>query len=346
MRQRPDLRQVTLAASLRAEYGLPVVSCCYLPIGYDLNAFVVEAAAADGRSYFVKVRIGAVNPSAALVPCALAERGIPGILAPLRTREGAPCCCTEQYSIVVYPCVRGENAMVAGLSDSQWREFGATLAAIHSGGFASALAGQIPAETFSLPSAALVRRLLARVQGAAFDSPVAASLAALWRRTAPLLEHVLLRAEALGGCLRSTAWEYVLCHGDIHAANILVGEDGGIHLVDWDGPLLAPRERDLLFVVGSRIARPVEPREEALFFEAHGHVDVSLTALTYYRYERAVEDIGEWAQRVFFDMDLPEEMRADEAEHLRRAFDPGSVLEQAMQADAGSGGLPWSAGGG
>jgi spectinomycin phosphotransferase len=82
----------------------------------------------------------------------------------------------------------------------------------------------------------------------------------------------------------------------------------------------------------------VLPREEALFFQGYGAVEIDAAALAYYRYERAIEDIGEWGQRVFFDTDLSEEVKAYEAERLRSGFHPGSIVESAMQADRNQGG--------
>jgi spectinomycin phosphotransferase len=42
----------------------------------------------------------------------------------------------------------------------------------------------------------------------------------------------------------------VLCHADLHTWNVLVDGDGRLWLVDWDEAILAPRERDLMFLVG------------------------------------------------------------------------------------------------
>jgi spectinomycin phosphotransferase len=235
--------------------------------------------------------------------------------------------------VIVYPFIHGENAKLVGLSESQWREFGATLNAIHSGGFASQLRGQVPAETFSIPSAQPVRRLAAQIQDARFDSPAAARLVSFWTENATLIERLIVRVETLGRQLQSKTFEYVLCHTDIHAANILVSADSQIYLVDWDGPLLAPRERDLLFVVGGRIGHRVEPQEEAWFFEGYGAVEIDLAALAYYRYERAIEDIGEMGSSVLFNMERSEEARAAEAELFMSQFRPGNIVESALEAD-------------
>jgi spectinomycin phosphotransferase len=219
--------------------------------------------------------------------------------------------------------------MVAGMSDEQWREFGSTLRVVHDSGLAERLRGRLPVETFSLPSAALVRRLLTLVGDTGFEGPAAARFAAFWRENAGRIRRMLVRAEELGRSLRSRPFELVLCHADIHAANILVGEEGRIWLVDWDGPLVAPRERDLLFVVGSRIARPVEPREEALFFEGYGPSEVDPIALVYYRYERVVEDLGEIGKSVLLDPTLGERARKEEAELAMSFFAVGGDIDRA-----------------
>jgi spectinomycin phosphotransferase len=226
--------------------------------------------------------------------------------------------------LVTYPFATGRSAMEAGMTEEQWRLFGATLRAVHDTGFEAAFAGRLPAETFSLPSAEVVRRVLARL-GRPRSGAAAERLDELLRRQAERIGSMLERAEVLGSMLRNRRFERVLCHADIHAANILVTRDGGILLVDWDGPMLAPRERDLLFVIGSRIARDVEPHEEAWFFEGYGQERVDPEALIYYRYERILEDIGEISRSVFDDRRPSETSRVGEVRLLEALIAPAAL---------------------
>ena len=331
MREDPGLDMGTIAACLKDHYGLDVAAATYLPIGYDLNAAVYEIQAVDDTPYFLKIRFGPVFAPGLDVPRALIDRGVPNILAPLRTRSStlwAPLVGYPGYTVVLYPFVPGENAMVAGMSAAQWREFGASLLAVHDSGLGEAFRDRIRVEDFALPSAALARQMLTVVETDAFDSPAATRFASFWREQGTRILAMLSRAEALGASLQAKPFDLVLCHADIHAANILVGDDG-IFLIDWDGPMLAPRERDLLFVVGSTIARAVEPREEAWFFEGYGSVEIDPDALVYYRYERIIEDIGEMGRSVFLDPERGEAARQEEVALAMSFFAPGADIDRA-----------------
>jgi spectinomycin phosphotransferase len=329
MRDDPGLDLDEIAACLATEYGLRAAGMTYLPIGYDMNAAVYEVRASDGRACFLKVRFGPVHEAGLLAPRALTDLGVTNVLAALPARSGRLWAPLDGNSVVLYPFVRGENAMDAGLSAEQWREFGATLRAVHDSGLEVRFLDLLPVERFTLPSAALVRRLTAQLESLRPTSPAALELAAFWRENAGRIRALLARAEELGRRLQARSFALVLCHADIHAANILVGEDGAIHLIDWDGPRIAPRERDLLFVIGSHIARDVAPWEEEAFFAGYGPVPVNAEALAYFRYERAVEDVGEFGKTVFLDASISETSRREQAGLLMGYFAPGGMIDTA-----------------
>lgn len=326
-REDPKLDHGAIATTLADRYGVHLRDIAYLPLGFDLHAFVYDVSAGNGRRYFLKIRDGVIHEPGLRVAGALAGRGIREVLAPLRTRDGAISCPLAEspgYGVVLFPFIEGQNATEVGLTDDQWRDFGRAMRAIQSSGLEQQFIGILRTETFALPSAGLVRRMLALVEhGERFASPAAERFAAFWRAERPRIEAMLTRAEALGRTLQAKRFPLVLCHGDIHSTNILVGDDGRIWLVDWDGPLIAPPERDLLFVVGSRIGRPVTPAQEACFFAGYGPAEIDSDALTYYRYERTIEDIGEIGKSVFVDPEVGEAVRAAEADLAMRMFDPG-----------------------
>jgi spectinomycin phosphotransferase len=332
MREDRGLSESAIADCLAAHYGLAVDAVTFLPIGNDFQAAVYRVVATDGAAYFLKIRFGPIFEPGLLVPRALVDLGISNVLAPLRTTTEGLWCALDEHAgatVVLYPFIPGQNAKLAGLSDGQWRAFGATLRAVHESGLEARFRGQLRGEDFSLPAAAVVGRQLADLDDATFASPAAARFAQFWRDHVARIDSLLARTEELGARLRGKRFDHVLCHADIHAANILVAEDGRIWLVDWDGPLLAPPERDLLFVVGSRIGRHVTPREENLFFAGYGPAEIDAEALIYYRYERRIEDLGETAERVFRDPHLGERAREEQAAATMAFFAAGGDLDVA-----------------
>ena len=60
---------------------------------------------------------------------------------------------------------------------------------------------------------------------------------------------VVRRYRELGALLAADPPAFVLCHADIHTANIILNPRGEIRIVDWDETVIAPKERDLMFFV-------------------------------------------------------------------------------------------------
>ena len=317
-----DAREATEALGIA--YGIAAAGFTFVP-SYDMQSASYSVATIEGR-FFLKIHFGPVAGAPLDVPRALLEGGIASVLAPIRTVASTLWHPMDGgRTAVLFPFVAGQNAMVAGMTAGQWREFGTALRGVHDSGLQERFADRLPAESFALPSAAVARAVLA--QRPAVDSPAANRLSDLFAARAGRIGSMIQRAEELGSILAGRPVAHVLCHADIHAANVLVADDGRIYLVDWDGPMLAPRERDLLFVIGSRIARDVLPHEEGWFFEGYGEVSVDREALVYYRYERILEDIGEFARSVFGDPAIPEASRLAQVMMVDSFFGPDGIVE-------------------
>jgi spectinomycin phosphotransferase len=145
---------------------------------------------------------------------------------------------------------------------------------------------------------------------------------------------VIERAERLGQQLAQTAPPLVLCHADIHTNNVMLDSNDRVWITDWDETMLAPMERDLMFVVGGGILGGLfGPQEEALFFQGYGAAVVDPLALTYYRYAWAVSDIGAYGEQVCFRPDLGPATRSESIDRFMTLFAPGNIVTLAFASD-------------
>jgi spectinomycin phosphotransferase len=136
----------------------------------------------------------------------------------------------------------------------------------------------------------------------AYDDPVAERLAAFWRTKRDEIRALVARAEQLANSLRARADavdDFVLCHADLHPGNLLQDAGGELAIVDWDAPIFAPRERDLMCLGGGVSEVWSDAREEALFYAGYGPITLDPLALAYYRYERIVADLAAYGEQIF-----------------------------------------------
>lgn len=327
----PDLSPDTIREFLRAAWGLRARVATFLAIGADVNAFVFRVETEDGAAYFLKLRRGPFDGVTVEVPAFLHGQGIRAVMAPMPTHAGALWASGHGFEWLLYPFFEGHNGFGAPLSEAQWVALGASLHAVHAAALPPELARRVPVEDYSARWREITRDFDAQVEaGALAGESVAARLSALWREHRAIILGLVERSDALARLLAPRNMPRVLCHTDLHAGNVLLGAQGELAIVDWDAPLLAPKERDLMFIGGGIGGVWTEPEEALAFYRGYGPTDIDTLALAYYRIERIVVDIAEYGMQIFGAQGSIED-REQGLERLIGLFHPNPVLESANQ---------------
>lgn len=333
MLERPDLQDERIIACLQDEYSVPGVQITFLPLGADLNTAVYRVVADDETPYFVKVRKGVFDSISVALPNFLRDLGIVQIIAPLSTKSGQLWADLDAFKVILYPFIVGKNGYEVGLSDRHWRDFGATLKCIHSAVLPPALIRRIQRETYSPQGREIVKMYLDRVEDSAFNDSVAVKLAAFLKSKRDEILDLAWRAERLDQALQARPPEFVLCHSDIHAGNILIDANGALYIVDWDDPILAPKERDLMFIGGAQgFTGRTTQEEETQFYHGYGQTQIDPFALAYYRYERIIQDIAAYCEQLFLTNSGGAD-REQSLRYLKSNFLPNGTVEVAYQSD-------------
>ena len=223
------------------------------------------------------------------------------------------------------------------MSGRQWLEFGQFLKKIHSMHLPPALRGAIPQETYSPQWRERLAAFLERIKLIDPSDPLIVETALfLNKRRAEILD-LIHRTESLAQNLKTCSLESIMCHADIHAGNILIASNGTIYLVDWDTPILAPKERDLMSIGGGLFGGWRSPDEEqTLFYQGYGREQLDQTALAYYRYERIIQDLEVECEQIFSATGNGQDR--EQAFHFMKSnFQPGNVLEIARGSDRATG---------
>ena len=323
MIEKPDVPDEVIVRALEECYGIRPDGLDFIPRGLDAAAWAYRAEA-DGQAYFVKVSKGRADEAGAWAPMLLAEQGFAEVIAPVKTAGGAVLGFWGEFTLRVQPFVSGERAMDAGMTHALWMQCGDFLGRLHKLDLSAAVRNRIRRESFAARRLAWVQELQGTREWHVRDDAISAELQSFWQGQQARIAALIERTMELRQAVREASWPMVLCHGDIHSGNLLLGDDGRMYVIDWDDVLVAPRERDLMFVL-AELPAPEEPD----FFAAYGSRDVNRLALAYYRHDWCIEDIGAFGVEIL-DKYTGEETRLNALHWFKSLFAPGGSVPSAL----------------
>jgi spectinomycin phosphotransferase len=322
MLEKPDIADSSIARHLRDLYGVNAHGIVFLAVGADPGAAAYRIEANENR-FFLKLRRTMSEDMLSLARF-LADARRTQVVAPLQARNGRLSTRLDDWAAALYPFIDGESGFELPLTEAQWIELGSAVKAVHDAKPPVEIRDSIRAEDFSSMWRNKVRAHLAsRKQG---GDAVARRFAATLETRRDQIKTIVDRAEELARVVRTKSLPEVLCHGDLHGGNVMVSGDGSLAIIDWDDPVMAPRERDLMFIGGGVGGTWNSKSETDAFYGGYGSTDIDTDALAYYRYERIVEDIAVFSDELL----LSDEGGMDRALSLRYfmdAFRPHSVVE-------------------
>lgn len=336
MIERPNLSDAALSAALQRAYNIAVRGIEFLPIGNDSYAWSFRVYDAAGARHFLKVRRGGINLPSLAVPHYLKDQGIEQVIAPRLSDDGQLWHSLDEFGLILYPYIEGRSVIDTGMADDHWVELGRVLKRIHTMSLPPSLAEQMQREHFAPKWLDNVRQWQAEGIQENQD-PFIRTLALIWQEKRDEIGHLLARTDTFVHAQLDSPPEFVLCHADIHTANLLLDGEDRLHIVDWDETVLAPKERDLMFVTDSGIGFSMGPKEEDLFFRGYGGKAIDADTLAYYRYRWAIEEIGDYSARLLGLLDGGDETKHGALRFLAQVFGPGGVVELAYQSDPANG---------
>ncbi len=331
----PAIAHEAIIAAVQENYGLRLAALTFLPIGHDPLAWVYRAEASDGTAYFLKLRRDTINLPALLVPHMLLAQGVEHVLAPLPTTAQTLWAEVADYALVLYPFIAGRNGMEQAPSTHQWVEFGATMRRVHELALAPELSQQLKRETWKPGWFDLLGQIDAEIDSRTSADVIEQEISDFLRSKRSEIDTLIRRTSALSQRMQQANLPLVVCHADAHPANLLIDNHERLWIVDWDEVMLAPKERDLMFILGGIFVGQVTPQQQALFFEGYGSTNIDPTALAYYRYAWAVQDIGSYAEQIFLTPDAGETTKQSAAHIFMSLFDANGIVAIAFATPEG-----------
>lgn len=188
---------------LRAHYHIEVVSLTLIPLGADLNADVYKAVAKDKSSYFVKLKHGFQHDVGTTIVQLLYDSGIQSLIPSVKTIQGHSTQRIDDYILIVYPFIEGQDGFSRALTDAEWLTLGKTLRQIHDMDVPEFIKPKIRQENYSSQWRDSLRALYVHIEATPFGENVGQKFLAFMKNHFLTIQRLVDRAEQLAEMIQN-----------------------------------------------------------------------------------------------------------------------------------------------
>jgi spectinomycin phosphotransferase len=279
---------------IQENFGISVISLTLVPKWEAARACIVESS--KHTNFFLKIYLDDSIPDSAFwfAHDLYAKAGITNITHPVATSSGRMRMQLGDFHIALFDLISGTTAEQQKLTDRQLERLGELFARIHQ---SKTMIGEYSVrERFEIP---FRDRLVA-----IFDdmSKISGSSTKYKTQLKFFLElhrkqftEELERLGELQRKVRRKNLEFVNCHGEPSPGNVLSSSSGEVYLLDWDDPIFAPKEKDLLFFKDN-----IEPvmRGYSLFSKDN---NIDRDVLEFYGHMWNLGEIADYGSKILFE---------------------------------------------
>ena len=326
----PKIRVKQLMSCLQEQYALKFAFIDFLPLGLDYSASVYRAVSESGTPYLVKAKSGVLYEPSFFVPSYLRNKGIASVVAPTLTKDNSLWTQLENWTVIVYPFIDGDSSW-SGMKEVHWERVGNTFNKVHNTIFEPDILDLLKKETFNVTK--YVERIrdfeVQHIQKQIIENTPEQVLCSVWLMNQSKINKSIDFLKRLASQLQKRTLSFVVCHADLHPANVLRDSVGNVFVVDWDEVMMAPKERDFIFLNETSFYG-LESNSITSFLKGYGPTEIDWVILTYYKLERAIQDLIEYTEQIFFRNDsVGEKTKSNAIQAIIELFEDGGEIAAA-----------------
>lgn len=299
-----NITQAELSGVIEHQYGIKIAALTFLPQGEVSWIYKIKSLDDTYCLYCLKVHKATTLGSRRfqLLFDLHTKAKIKNIIYPKPTLDGKLEVAIKNYPAVLFNFIKGKTAIEGDFTPQQYQQLGEVLSRIHQ---AYKTIGEYSAkEDFNIKNEPEFIKVVSIIDNHLPKDEIETEALVILKPIRLKLLNELIELSRLGKILKDKDLEFVLCHGEPSPGNIMVDQNNEVYLIDWDEPLMAPKEKDLLFFESN-----LGPFSTG-YAKFSSDVIIDREAWNFYIHSWNVAEIIDWGQRIFIN-----KLSAEEKQH-------------------------------